>query len=261
MPRLPEINFKETMKISAVVLAAGQGKRMGLSDGSEIPKVMFKANGKPLAQYVIDNLKNAGVNHIVLVVGYKQEIVRDYFKDSVEYAIQTEQLGTGHATLSAKEKLAGKSDAVLVCCGDSPLYKPETIENLINMFEAEKPTIAMLTVDFENPAGYGRIIRDESGNLESIIEDKDCSEEQLKINECNAGFYIFDANFLWENLPKIKSNNAQGEYYLTDVVKFAKAEGKKIVAFKVLDETEILGINTPEQLKQVEEILKSRITN
>lgn len=246
------------MEIAAVVLAAGKGKRMGSVDGSEIPKVMFKANGKPVVSYLVDSLRNAGLKKIVLVVGYKQEIVREYFKDEVEYAVQTEQLGTGHATLSARGNLEGKSDVVIVCYGDAPLFKPETVKKLIEVFKNDKPTIAMITVGYSDPTGYGRIVRDEKCNVEAIIEHKDCTDEQLMIEECNAGFYIFDSSWLWNNLADIKTNNTQGEYYLTDVVTMAKEQGKKIGAVKISDESEVLGINTLEQLKQVEEILKSR---
>ncbi|MFA7244481.1 MAG: NTP transferase domain-containing protein [Patescibacteria group bacterium] len=249
------------MEIAAVVLAAGKGKRMGSENGSEIPKVMFKANGKPVVSYLIQSLCDAGLKKIVLVVGYKQEIVRDYFKDQVEYAVQEEQLGTGHATMSARVNLEGKSDAVIVCCGDAPLFKPETIKNLIDLYTNEKPTIAMLTVEYSDPTGYGRIIRNTEGNVDAIIEHKDCDEEQLKTTECNPAFYVFDSLWLWKNLANIKTNNTQGEYYLTDVIKMAKDQGKKISAVKIADETEVLGINTPEQLQQVENVLTSRIKN
>lgn len=251
---------RKVMEIAAVVLAAGKGKRMGSVDGSEIPKVMFKANSKPVVSYLVDSLRTAGLGKIVLVVGYKQEVVREYFLDQVEYAVQTEQLGTGHATLSARVNLEGKSDAVLVCYGDMPLYKPETIKSLVEYYEANHPTIAMLTVDFADPEfwAFGRIIRNDKGEVDAIVEQKDCMPEQLKIKECNPGFYIFDSNWLWENLEKIRTENAQKEYLLTDIVAIAKEQGKKIEAVKVSDESEVLGINTPEQLKQVEEILKSR---
>lgn len=257
-------------KIAAVILAAGKGKRMacpqslrssvsrrGSVDGSEIPKVMFKVNNKPLVEYLISSIKGAGIKRVILVVGYKREVVKDYFKDQVEYATQEEQLGTGHAASMARPNLEGKTDAVIVCYGDMPLYKSSTIKNLIDYYQKEKPIIAMLTVDFANPTfwAYGRIVRDETGNVEAIVEQKDCTPEQLKVKESNPGFYIFDSSWLWKNLAKIKTNNAQGEYYLTDIVALAKEQGKKIGAIKVSDETEVLGINTPEQLEKVEEIL------
>lgn len=247
-------------KIAAVILAAGKGKRMGSVDGLEIPKVMFRVNNKPVVEYLINSIKGAGVEKIILVVGYKREVVKDYFKDQVEYAIQEEQLGTGHAASMARSNLEDKTEAVIVCYGDMPLYKSSTIKNLIDYYQKEKPIIAMLTVDFVDPTfwAYGRIVRDEAGNVEAIIEQKDCTEDELKIKESNPGFYIFDSNWLWKNLLKIKTNNAQGEYYLTDVIALAKEQGKKIGAIKISDETEVLGINTPEQLKKVEEILRAK---
>ena len=246
------------MNVAAVILAAGKGTRMGSANGSEIPKVMFRALDKPLVEYSMENIRKAGVEKVVLVVGYKQEVVRDYFGDKVEYAIQEEQLGTGHAAMMAKDNLKGKTDAVIVCYGDMPLYKPETIESLLEKYEQEKPTIAMLTVDFQDPEfwAFGRIIRDEAGYVKEIVEQKDCSPEQLKIAESNPGFYIFDSGWLWDNFDKLSTDNAQNEYYLTDMIKIASDQGKKIIAVKVSSEEEVLGVNTPEQLAQAEEILR-----
>ena len=249
-------------KIAAVILAAGKGKRMGVNDSSEIPKVMFEIHGKPMIEYSIENIKQSGIDKIVLIVGYKKETIMKDVGDSVEYAVQAEQLGTGHAAMMARPNLEGKAEAVIVCYGDMPLFKPETIKNLIKTFEEQKPTVAMLSVDFDNPEfwAYGRIVRDQNGYVEAIVEQKDCSNEQLKIKESNPGFYIFDGSWLWQNFAKISTNNAQHEYYLTDMIKIARDQGKKIVAVKVSDVNEVLGINTPEQLKKAEEILtKSKV--
>ena len=245
------------MKIAAVILAAGKGTRMG---EAEIPKVMFKVNEKPIVEHMIEDIENSGVNDITLVVGYKQEVVKDHFKDRVSYALQTEQLGTGHAVLMAQELLENKSDAVLVCYGDHATYKEETIKKLIEIFEKEKPAIAMLTVEFEDPMKwqFGRIIRDNKGKICENVEQKDANEEQLKIKESNPSFYIFDSKFLWDNLKNLNTENAQGEYYLTDMIKVANDQGKQIISSPVSEENEVLGINTKEQLKEVEEILQIR---
>lgn len=245
------------MKIAAVILAAGQGTRMG---EAEIPKVMFKVDGKPIVEHMIEDIENSGVDDITLVVGYKQEIVKDYFKGRVKYAEQVEQLGTGHAVMMAQDLLENKSDAVLTCYGDHATYKEETIKKLIETFKKEKPAIAMLTVEFEDPMkwAFGRIVRDEKGNVSEIVEQKDCDEEQLKIRESNPSFFIFDSKFLWDNLKNLNTENAQGEYYLTDMVKVAKDQGKRIISSPVSEESEVLGINTQEHLKEVEEILKKR---
>lgn len=245
------------MKITGIILAAGKGTRM--NDDSK-PKVMFDLNGKPLVDYCIENLRNSGVNDITLVVGYKQDVIRKYFGDSINYAEQKELLGTGHAVMSAKAEVEGTSDAVLVRYGDMPLYTDETLKRLINIFKKEKPTIAMLSVIFEDPVywAYGRIIRNEGGDVEEIIEQKDCNKGQLKIKECNPGFYMFDAKWLWSNIEKLKTNNAQGEYYLTDMIGLAKSQGKKVVGIPVTSSDEALGINTPEQLQKAEGIVQNR---
>ena len=245
------------MKIAAVILAAGKGTRMGATDK---PKVMFEANGKPMVEYLVNAVKDASVDDITLVVGYMKETVTDYFKDRVKYVEQIEQLGTGHAVLMAEDSLKDTSNAIITCYGDMPLFKSETIKSLIETYEREKPAIAMLTVKFEDPEfwAFGRIIRDEKGEVAGIVEQKDATTDQLKIKESNPSFIIFNSKFLWDNLKNLNTENAQGEYYLTDMIKVAKDKGQKIVAVPVSEENEVLGVNTPEQLKEVEEILRSR---
>ncbi|MFA5158687.1 MAG: NTP transferase domain-containing protein [Patescibacteria group bacterium] len=245
--------------IIAIVLAAGQGKRMG-SEKAKLPKVMFELAGKPMIRYHIDNLKNASVDEIVLVVGFMQEQVRDYFKDQVQYVEQFEQKGTGHAVMMAKDLLRGKSQAVIVSYGDMPLYKTETIKKLIEKFNTEKPTIAMVTVDLADPDfwAYSRVLRDGSGEIVATVEQKDATEEQRKIKECNPSFYMFDADWLWGNLGRIGTNNVQKEYYLPDLISIATKQGKKISSIKTDTEDEVLGVNTPEQLEKVEKILEMR---
>lgn len=248
------------MKLTGIILAAGKGTRMGSQSGSEIPKVMFEANGKPLIGYCVDNLRRSGVENIVVVVGYMKEKVAEYLDGEVEYAEQSVQLGTGHAVMAARDVSKGKGDAVLTCYGDMPLFKVETIQKLIDIYEKEKPTIAMLSVEFDDPVfwAFGRIIRDEKGEVLGSVEQKDCDEKQLRIKESNPCFYIFDSSWLWSNIDKISSDNAQNEFYLTDLIGMAKDQGKRIVAIKVSEENEALGVNTPEQLKQAEEILEKR---
>ncbi len=248
------------MKIAAVILAAGKGTRMGEVEGSVIPKVMFRAHEKPLIEYSINNVMSAGIENVVLVVGYKREMITGHIGEQVQYAIQEEQLGTGHAVKMAKENVAGKYDAALVCYGDMPLFKPETIKNLVNLYEQEKPTIAMLSVEFDDPNywAYGRITRNQNGEIIGIVEQKDCTPEQLEIKESNPGFYIFDNSWVWEALEHIGSNNAQHEYYLTDLIGMAIEQGKKVIAVPVSEEEEVIGVNTPNQLKQVEDIIDKR---
>lgn len=248
------------MKIAAVILAAGKGTRMGSAEGSEIPKVMFRAHNKPLIRYSVENVKKAGIDQIVLVVGYKKELITEEFGNEVGYAIQEEQLGTGHAAKMAKENLAGKTDAVIVCYGDMPLFKPATIRSLINEFEQNNPTITILTAEFSDPEfwAYGRIVRGDNHKIRAIIEQKDCNAEQLLIKESNPGFYIFESNWLWNSLENLGSNNSQHEYYLTDLIGMAINEGKEVMTVSVSGEDEVLGVNTPEQLQRAEEIISER---
>jgi bifunctional UDP-N-acetylglucosamine pyrophosphorylase/glucosamine-1-phosphate N-acetyltransferase len=243
--------------IAAVILAAGKGTRMAGGDQSPIPKVMYEISGKPIISYSVQNLKNAGIDTVVVVVGYQKESIENFLGEKVLYAVQTEQLGTGHAVMAAREKLAGESEAVLVCYGDMPLFKPSTIKSLIEVYDREKPAIAMLSIILDDPEfwAFGRIVRNEAGDVVASIEQRDCNEEQLKIKESNPCFYIFNSHWLWSNLDKLSTENAQGEYYLTDIIKVAIDQGKKIIAMPITDETEALGINTPEQLKMAEEIL------
>lgn len=247
-------------QIAAVILAAGKGTRMNEGQASPIPKVMFPIGDKPMIHYSVKHVKDAGVSRVVLVVGYKSELVREYMGEEAEYVLQTEQLGTGHAVSMAKDILMGQSDAVLVCYGDMPLFKSETIRQLIAKYEEEKPTVAMLSVVFEDPEfwAFGRIIRDENGEVTKSVEQKDCTLEQLKIKESNPCFYIFNAEWLWQNIGKLSTDNAQSEYYLTDMVQLACDQGERIIAIPTYDETEALGVNNPEQLKQAEEVLNKR---
>jgi bifunctional UDP-N-acetylglucosamine pyrophosphorylase/glucosamine-1-phosphate N-acetyltransferase len=248
------------MNIGAIVLGAGKGTRMGDVNGSPIPKVMFELAGKPIIDSSVNNLKLAGIEQVVVVVGYKKEMVMDYLKNRVEYAFQEEQLGTGHAVMMAEKKVAGNFEAVLVSYGDMPLFKPETIKKLIDAYNQEKPTIAMLSVEFDNPEFwvYGRLIRNDKGEVIKSIEQKDCTPEEVKIKDCNPCFYIFNNAWLWENLRELKTENAQKEYYLTDLIGMATSQGKRIITVPVSEHLEALGINTQEQLRQAEEVLSKR---
>lgn len=250
--------LSKAKKYAAVILAAGKGTRMSQGEAAPKPKVMFELAGKPIIDWSVKLIRDAGIEEVVLVVGYMKELIEDYFGDKVLYAVQAEQLGTGHAAAQAKDVLKGKSESVIVFYGDCPLYKPETVKRLTEMFEAECSAIAMLTVVSDDPTGCGRVFRDEKGDVTDIIEHKDCTPEQLQNKEWNPGFYIFDSKWLWENIEKLSSNNAQKEYYLTDMIKLAKDQGKRIVAMPVSEESEALGINTPEQLAEAEETLLKR---
>ena len=242
--------------IKAVVLAAGKGTRLQ-TEGVDLPKVMREALGKPLLHYVLEGLGFINKEDITIVVGYKKEKVTDYFS-GYGFAIQAEQLGTGHAVMSAKEALDGYDGAVLVCCGDMPLITRETYEALVKTHFEEGNVCTMLTGTSAEKLPYGRVLRDENGAFLRIVEEKDCTPEQKKIDELNSGVYVFDAQKLLPALSRLKNNNSQGEYYLTDVPYVLQAQGDKIGICKRELGYEIIGVNTVEQLNQVENLLKNK---
>ena len=241
--------------VLALVLAAGKGTRMK----SEKSKLVHKIYGKELVKRVVETAKKSGVDEVITVVGYKKEQVQLVLGDSVKYAYQEEMLGTGHAVLQAEEYLKDKTGKVVVLCGDVPILRVETIKNLINKSIQNKEYATVLTAIYSNPTGYGRIVRDIGGNIKGIVEEKDATEEQKKIQEINAGIYCFDIQELLQALKQIEPNNSQKEYYLTDVIKLMNEKGLKTGAVIVEDNTEILGVNDKMQLELLTKVLKLRI--
>ena len=239
----------------AIVMAAGKGTRMK----SKKSKLVQKIYGKEIVKRAVENAEKAGVKDIVAVVGYMKEEVMAVLGDNVKYAFQEEMLGTGHAVMQAKEKKKGKKGKVLVLNGDVPLIRPETLNKLLEKSIENKEYATLLTAIYDNPTGYGRIVRDEGGNVEAIVEEKDTTDEQKEIKEINAGIYCFDIEELLSALEKISPNNAQGEYYLTDVIQIMNEKGLKTGAVIVEDNTEILGINDRIQLEMLTKILQMRI--
>ena len=239
----------------AIVMAAGKGTRMK----SKKSKLVQKIFGKEVVRRAVENAKNAGVQDIVAVVGYQKEEVMAVLGDTVKYAFQEDMMGTGHAVLMAKEYLKGKKGKVLVLNGDVPLIRPETLNKLIEKSIENKEYATLLTAIYDNPKGYGRIIRDEGGNVLAIVEEKDTTDEQKEIKEINAGIYCFDIEELLSALEEIKPNNAQGEYYITDVIGIMNKKGPKTGAVVVEDNTEILGINDRIQLEMLTKVLQMRI--
>ena len=240
----------------ALILAAGQGKRIK----SNLPKVLHKVCGKEMVNHVIDNMRKAGIQDVNVIIGNGAQRVKAETKSrNVFYSIQEQQLGTGDAVKSAKEFLKNKEGVVTVFAGDAPLTKVETINALINEHIAKNNSATLLSAMVENPTGYGRIIRDGDEVLK-IVEHKDCSEEELKVNEMNAAMYCFDIKDLVSSLDKLSNDNVQSEYYLTDVIGILKAEGKKVTAV-VTDYEETIGVNSRAQLAEAEEILRKRINS
>lgn len=241
--------------IIAIVMAAGKGTRMK----SKNSKLVQKIYGKEIVKRAVENAQKAGVRDIVAVVGYKKEEVMKVLGDNIKYAFQDEMLGTGHAVMQAKEYLKGKKGKVLVLNGDVPLIRPETLNKLIEKSIENKEFATLLTAIYDDPTGYGRIVRDEGGNIEGIVEEKDTTEDQKKITEINAGIYCFDIEALLDALEKITPNNKQGEYYITDVIQIMNDKGLKTGAVLVEDNTEILGINDRVQLGILTKVLQMRV--
>lgn len=226
---------------------------------SKNSKLVQKIYGKEIVKRAVENAQKAGVHNIVAVVGYMKEQVMGVLGDTVKYAVQEEMLGTGHAVMQAAKYLEGKKGKVLVLNGDVPILRPETLNKLLNKSIENKECATLLTAIYDNPTGYGRIVRDEGGNIQAIVEEKDTTDEQKEIKEINAGIYCFDIESLLEALKEIKPNNAQGEYYLTDVIKIMNSKGLKTGAVIVEDNTEILGVNDRVQLELLTKVLQMRI--
>src|SRR3712207_177789 len=228
---------------------------------STLPKVLHKVCGKEMVNQVIDTLRKSDIQDIDLVIGNGAEEVKKATEDrNVMYSIQSEQLGTGHALMCARDFLEGKDGVVAVFTGDAPLITSKTVKDLIEFHNKGEFKATILTSLVDNPFGYGRIIRDNSGEVEKIVEHKDCTSDELKVNEINSGMYCFDIKELLNNLDKLQNNNSQGEYYLTDIIELLKQKGCKVGAISV-NSDEIRGVNSRVQLAEAEEILRLRINN
>lgn len=245
----------EEKYVMTVIMAAGKGTRMK----SEKSKLVHKIYDKELVKRVAELASKVGSDEIVTVVGHLREEVEEVLGDSVKYAYQDELLGTGHAVMQATKYLEGKKGKVVILYGDVPIIRKETLENLITKSFKNKEYATLLTAIYDNPTGYGRIIRDEGGNIKAIVEEKDANMYEKEIKEINSGIYCFDIEELLSALKDIKPNNAQGEYYLTDVIKIMNDKGLKTGAVIVEDNTEILGVNDRAQLELLTRVLRMRI--
>ena len=240
---------------TSVILAAGMGTRMK----SKMPKVLHKVCGKPLSKWVIDASKAAGADKVCAVVGHKAETVKEVLGDVCEFALQAEQKGTGHAVMQAIDVIKNSKGEVVILTGDTPLITAETINKAIEYHKNNGNQATVITAILDDATGYGRIVRDNDGSVLKIVEQKDASEEEKKINEVNSGMYVFDAQSLVYALDKITPNNAQGEYYLTDTLEILLSAGKKIGGYAISDNDEIRGINDRVQLNEAEKIMQKRI--
>jgi len=235
----------------AIILAAGRGSRIQ----SDRPKVLLPALGRPLVAHVIDALLTAGIQKIVLVVGYQQNLVKTELQGypNLTFVTQHEQLGTGHAVQMCDTQLKQHSGPVMVVTGDSPLIQPQSIKSLLAEFQVLQASCILGSLHHDNPTGLGRIVRDRQGTFKEIVEQKDATESQKNITEVNMSTYVFDSGHLQWSLEKLQSNNAQAEYYLTDCPSILKQGGFVVEALPVLKSCESLSVNTLEQLQLVEQ--------
>jgi len=240
----------------SVVLAAGKSTRMK----SALPKVLHEVCGRPMIEYVLDAAREAGVARHVVIVGYGAQKVKDSLAGSpgVEFTLQAEQKGTGHAVMMCRDNLRDHDGPVLVLTGDAPLMRPQSLRALLDEFSAQQATCVIGTAETEFNQGLGRIVRSPTGGFLKIVEQKDATPAELAIREINVGCYVFDCRSLFEALAEIKPDNRQKEYYLTDCAAILNAKGKRVVASKKLDIIEALGVNTRAELAKVHGALQQR---
>ena len=243
------------MKKFVIVLAAGKGTRMK----SKLYKVLHQVCGKSMVEYVVEAAQAIKPDKIVTIVGNGAEEVKKVLADKSEFVLQKKQLGTGDAVLTAADELAAEKGATLVITGDTPLFTSQTFQKLFNYHQSKGNAATVLTAQAPNPYGYGRIIRDDQDNVLRIVEQKDATADELKINEINTGVFCFDNQLLFSALKKVNNQNAQGEYYLTDVLEILRNEGQRIGAYKMPDFSESLGVNDRYALAQATKIMQKRI--
>lgn len=239
--------------MKTIILAAGKGTRMK----SETPKVLHKIMGKTLLGYVLDNVKNI-TDDTFVVIGHNSEAVSAFVGNSAKTVLQSPQLGTGHAVSMVCPFLENYSGLVLILCGDTPLITEATLSKFIDFHKNSKSDVTVMSANFDNPANYGRIIRDADGSVKCIVEEKDATEEEKSVKEVNAGIYCLCWEKVKESFKNLRSNNAQGEYYLTDIIEWSKTRNLKVNAFVLDNNDEIFGINSRENLAQAAKIMNER---
>lgn len=243
------------LKTFAIILAAGQGTRMK----SKLYKVLHPVCGKPMVEHIVDQIEPLNLDKIVTVIGHGAEKVRDQLKDRVSYCLQEEQLGTGHAVMQAEALLGNEAGTTVILCGDTPLITQETVKKLLDAHQEQAGAATILTAIADNPTGYGRIIRSAEGTVERIVEQKDTNEEERAIKEINTGIYCFDNELLFASLKKVNNDNAQGEYYLPDVIEIFQRQGNVINAIAADTFEETIGVNDRIALSQADAIMRERI--
>lgn len=245
-----------TDKPVAIILAAGKGTRMK----GDLPKVVHPVGGRPMVCPIVDACLEAGCRRIIAIVGYKQELVREALKGyrQVEFAVQDQQLGTGHAVLSARTTLGNDGDDIFVLGGDGPLIRSATLKTVLEKHRTSKAAATLATSIIDDPTGYGRIVRDAAGKFREIVEHKNATPEQKAIREVNPSYYCFQRRDLFDALSKVQRNPASGEYYLTDTLALLLKEGKHVEVVPAVPPEDVLSINTPEELAVVDRIYRQR---
>lgn len=245
------------MSNCAIILAGGEGKRMK----SQKPKTLSEVLGKPMLLWVMNAVRNAGVDDICVVKGFKKECIDEYLATLdfvVESVYQAQRLGTGHAVMMAKDFLQAHDGNVVILNGDAPFMTAETIQNSLKQHIETKSAATVISAKVDDPTGYGRIVRDENGNLKAIVEQKDADEETLKIDEVNSGGFWFDCQLLLSVLDRIKSDNKAGEYYLPDAIKLLLSDGQTVGAYTAECSDAVLGANDPAQLQELNDIAEAK---
>jgi bifunctional UDP-N-acetylglucosamine pyrophosphorylase/glucosamine-1-phosphate N-acetyltransferase len=245
------------MDVAAIILAAGKGTRMK----SDLPKVAHTVCGRPMIEYVLESARAAGARRLLVVVGFRADVLRELLvgQPHIEFAMQEQQLGTGHAVMMCREQLLSHRGPVLVLAGDTPLLRPGSLQALLHEQQTHNAAAVIGTAVTENNAGLGRIVRNSDGAFERIVEERDATPEQKAITEINTGCYAFDAPALLSALDRLRPENDQAEYYLTDCPGILKADGRTVLAKAVFTIEEAMGVNTPQQLAEVEAVLKHRM--
>lgn len=252
------MNDLNRAKLRAIVPAAGKGTRLRLCD-ADMPKAMFELNGRPMLEIVLENLDFISDRDITIVVGYGKDRITEHFGAKYNYVEQKEQLGTGHAVLVCADSFADFDGDVLVTFGDMPLFRRDEMEKMCRFHDETGAACTMMTAENPNLKLWARIVRDGDGRFQAIVEGKDCTPEQAQIRELFSGVLVFDSRALFETLPLVGRGNVQGEYYLTEVPELMAKRGLRVETFLTSDGDDLRGVNTPEDVRICEEILKARI--
>lgn len=239
--------------LQAIILAGGKGTRL---NARKIPKVLYPVNGRPMVSYLVEMLRQGGVNKPIMVIGFQGQKVVDTFGNSVRYVWQRKRLGTGHAVAQAKKVLAGQPGLTFVLNGDHPFFRWETLQRMAEVRQKTSATIVLTSCELPDSYQYGRIILGEDGFIQRIVEEKNASSQEKKIRLKNVGLYLFDNTWLWQALPKLKKDRVSGEYYITDLIEVAVSQGKKVAIASLTDPHEAIGINTHDNLEVAQQAAK-----